>query len=119
VTYFPDNNGRDSVILASHETRSRAVEDGIEVVPIERQNSSSAKALTPSEEEKEVVAGSKADPELGSKRLPGLPKSAWNRTRVRDRIMAIICVQLLVLLVICMILMEVARKRQVEQYVST
>ncbi|KAF2660284.1 hypothetical protein K491DRAFT_674807 [Lophiostoma macrostomum CBS 122681] len=111
VTYFPENNDRSSLVSASPETRSGAVEDGIEVVPIERQNSFSAKALTPSQEEKEVVGRSKMDPELGSKSLPGLPISAWYRMQVGHRIMAIICVQLLVLLVMSMILMEVARKR--------
>ncbi|ORY18136.1 hypothetical protein BCR34DRAFT_596377 [Clohesyomyces aquaticus] len=86
------------------------VEDGIELVPIERQNSPCAKQIAPCQEEKEVVPGSKLEFEISTKPLPSLPTSKWGRLSKRSRILTILAIQICIVLTIGLSLMS-AKKR--------
>ncbi|KAF2113950.1 hypothetical protein BDV96DRAFT_105550 [Lophiotrema nucula] len=87
------------------------VEDGIEVVPLERQNSSAVKQITLGDEGMEVVPGSKLEFELATKPLPQLPKTIWMRLSFKYRVLAVVCTQLLILLVIGLSLMSLRAKK--------
>ena len=93
LTLFPTNYGRITAAQTPPEDSARRIEDGIELVPIERQNSSTAKILSPGREEKEVVPGPKLDIEISAKPLPSLPGSKWSRMSIRNRIIALLCIQ--------------------------
>jgi hypothetical protein len=98
------------------EYQAPTVEDGIEVVPIERDDASSgAKMLSPCQDEKEVVTSWKMDImdtelALALKPLPTLPGSKWSRLHVKHRISAIICVQICIALIIGLSLMSAKKK---------
>ena len=89
------------------------VVDGIEVVPLERQNSSTTKICTPGVEEKEVVVGWKEHHklELAEKPLPSLPGSRWSRLSIKNRVIAILCLQFLMLLTIGLSFMAAKKKK--------
>ncbi|KAF2868097.1 hypothetical protein BDV95DRAFT_610068 [Massariosphaeria phaeospora] len=76
-TTFPTRNGQPSIPKTSDQQPRSAVEDGIELVPIEQCDPSSCKIVTPGPEEKEVVH-SKVDLEIAVKRTP-TPASRWLR----------------------------------------
>jgi hypothetical protein len=103
-----DGNTIHSPLLAS----PGRIVDGIEVVPLERQNSSTTKICTPGTEEKEVVAGWKEnlELELAAKPLPSLPGSRWARISTKYRIIAILCLQFFILLTIGLGFMAAKRK---------
>ncbi|KAF2820515.1 hypothetical protein CC86DRAFT_114207 [Ophiobolus disseminans] len=75
------------------------IEDGIEVVPIERSNILSAPILSPDESDKEVMI-SRQGATFSEKPLPTLPKSFWAKLSLRQRILSIIGVQCATLLTI-------------------
>ncbi|KAF2715475.1 hypothetical protein K504DRAFT_497349 [Pleomassaria siparia CBS 279.74] len=88
----------------------KEVEDGIELVPIERlKREDTSKICTPSSDEKEFVSRSQLDLEFGSKPLPRVPKK-WIRLSIKWRIVAIICLQLLFLLTIVLSLMATKKE---------
>jgi len=82
----------------------RRIEDGIELVPIERCNILSAPILSPDQGEKEVLISQKETSPL-DKPLPTLPKSIWARMSLKQRMLAILGVQCATLLTIGLALM--------------
>ena len=65
------------------DTSATPYEDGIELVPIERQNGSYAKILSPGTEEKEVIPNSGTA--LSTKPLPRIPQSRWSRLSSKQK----------------------------------
>lgn len=93
---------------SSIPTPPRQIEDGIELVPIERQVSSCAKFLVPGQEEKEVVLGTQPDVvKLSAKPLPSLPDSKWNRMPIKHRMLVILCIQIATVLTIGLSLLSI------------
>ncbi|KAF2464322.1 uncharacterized protein BDR25DRAFT_296958 [Lindgomyces ingoldianus] len=99
-TSLSTSHGTHTPTEASCRISPSRVEDGIELVPIERQNSASAKQIAPGQEEKEVVPLSRLDLEISRKPLPSLPQSRWNRMSVKHRILTILCIQFCMVLTI-------------------
>ncbi|KAF1919464.1 hypothetical protein BDU57DRAFT_443604 [Ampelomyces quisqualis] len=106
-TAFPINNEDSSTSEHSGKCLLRQIEDGIEVVPLERSNILSAPILSPDEAEKELFITSEEEVSLSDKPLPRLPKSPWERLSLNQRIFAIIGVQLALLLVVGLSLLAV------------
>ena len=109
LTFFP----RSTSALSQRSDQPRGIEDGIEVVPVEREDDS-AKMLSPcqDESEKEVVFISKLDRELehNAKPLPMLPGSKWSRLRTKYRVIAIVIIQILMILIVGLSLMSIKKK---------
>ncbi|KAJ4375969.1 hypothetical protein N0V83_001249 [Neocucurbitaria cava] len=82
----------------------RQIDDGIEVVPFER-DPRSAPILSPDSEEKEVFVVSQKEIEQLEKPLPKLPGSIWQRMGIRQRILALLGVQFVILMTIGLALM--------------
>jgi hypothetical protein len=80
------------------------------VVPFERSNALSAPILSPDQEEKEVFMVSEKEMSVGEKPLPTLPKTMWHRMSVRQRILAILGLQFLILMTIGLALIAAKRK---------
>ncbi|KAH7113308.1 hypothetical protein B0J11DRAFT_146926 [Dendryphion nanum] len=116
IITVPTNHGRTRKSGASGRS-GRSGRDGLELVPIERSDSCTAKIVNSIQEEKEVVYSATSDVEMASKPLPELPNArtswSWSRVSLRYRILGIIGIQLLLLLVIGLSLMS-ARKKQVQ-----
>lgn len=93
----------------------RQVEDGIEVLPLERCNILSAPILSPDQEEKEVFVVLQEEMEANEKPLPRLPTSMWLRMSTRQRILALLCLQFLMLMTIGLALMA-ARGRSSQRW---
>jgi hypothetical protein len=85
-------------------------EDGIEAVPFERSNILSAPILSPDQEEKEVFVPSCEEFDAFEKPLPSLPRSLWQRMSRRQRILALLVLQFLMLLTIGLSLLAVKRR---------
>lgn len=77
----------------------RQIEDGIEVVPFER-SSASAPILSPYQEEKEVFVVAQTELSSLEKPLPKPPRSIWHRMSTRQRILALLGAQFVLLLTI-------------------
>ncbi|KAF2184105.1 hypothetical protein K469DRAFT_689451 [Zopfia rhizophila CBS 207.26] len=115
-TTFSGNHGRGTTRNALAGNSAVPIEDGIELVPIERQNSTCNKQLTPGREGKEVVPNTKLPCNITVKPLPNLPGTRWSRMAVKYRIIILLCIQG------CMVLATglslVAAKRQDSQRLS-
>jgi hypothetical protein len=79
------------------------------MVPFERRNSLSAPILSPDQGEKEVLVPQQKQSPL-DKPLPTLPKSLWARLSVKQRMLAIVGVQLAMLLTIGLALLAAKRR---------
>lgn len=76
ITGFPISGGRSIQSAGTDSDDRKEVEDGIEVVPIERSDSMGGKIVSPGTEEKEVVLTTQLRPLL-TKPLPCPPKTNW------------------------------------------
>ncbi|KAG9193823.1 hypothetical protein G6011_03858 [Alternaria panax] len=110
-TTFPSNydssQSTDTPGINSGTYLLRKIEDGIEAVPLERSNILSAPILSPDQEEKEVFVPSCKEIDALEKPLPNLPKCIWHRTSLRQRILALLGIQFLMLLTIGLSLLAV------------
>jgi hypothetical protein len=101
-----------SASTASNSAVSPDIEDGLEVVPLERDSILSAPIVSAYLDEKEVFISSQ---EVSEKPLPEIPKSIWSRTwgrmSVKYRVLAVLGVQALVLLTVGIALLLAASSR--------
>jgi hypothetical protein len=104
-TTFSANNENNSKHLG--KSRIRDVEDGIEVVPIERSNTLSAPILSPDQVEKELFITPKEDSSPSEKPLPSIPNSYWARLSLRQRVLALLGIQLAMVLTVGLSLLGV------------
>ncbi|CAO2652133.1 Nn.00g004160.m01.CDS01 [Neocucurbitaria sp. VM-36] len=107
-TAFPANydntDSSNSAGINSGTRLLRQIEDGLEVVPFER-DARSAPILSPDSEEKEVFVMSQKEVVLSEKPLPKLPRSRWQRMSTRQRVLALLGVQFVILLTVGLSLM--------------
>ncbi|KAF1931925.1 uncharacterized protein M421DRAFT_417661, partial [Didymella exigua CBS 183.55] len=100
-----------SASTASNSARSPSVEDGLEVVPLERDSILSAPIVSAYLNEKEVFINKQ---EILWKPLPNIPTSiwsrAWGRMSVKYRVLAVLGLQALVLLTTGIVLMSASSK---------
>jgi hypothetical protein len=99
-TAFPLHKEDNSTGEHSGKCLIRKIEDGIEVVPIERCNILSAPILSPDQAEKELFIPQKQDSSPSEKPLPRLPTSLWTRLSLKQRIIALLGIQLAMMLTI-------------------
>lgn len=111
-TSFPSHAELDSRTASTNETTASTVttddiESGLELVPIERSNTTCGKILSPITDEKEVVIEAnvlypraKPLPSLPRHRWRESPKHSWNQLRLRYRVLAVICAQVCLALTI-------------------
>jgi hypothetical protein len=99
-TVFPTNNEDSSTSEHSGKCLIRHIEDGIEVVPLERCNILSAPILSPDQAEKELFIPQKHHSSPAEKPLPRLPTSLWARLSLKQRILALLGIQLAMMLTI-------------------
>ncbi|KAF1943702.1 hypothetical protein EJ02DRAFT_484961 [Clathrospora elynae] len=104
-THYDNNQSSDTSGINSGTCFIRQIEDGIEVVPFERSNALSAPILSPAQDEKEVVVFSQKEMDAFEKPLPTLPRSIWSRMSLRQRILALLGIQFLMLMTIGLALM--------------
>jgi hypothetical protein len=91
-TTFSVSNEGNSTSEHSGKCLIRPIEDGIEVVPIERCNVLSAPILSPDTAEKELFITSKEESRPSEKPLPRLPTSYWARLSLKQRVLALLAV---------------------------
>jgi hypothetical protein len=100
-----------SASTASNSARSPDIEDGLEVVPLERDSILSAPIVSAYLDEKEVFISTQ---ELSEKPLPNPPTSLWGRTwgrmSVKYRVLAVLGLQALVLFTVGMVLLATSPK---------
>jgi hypothetical protein len=100
-----------SASTASNSASSPNIEDGLEVVPLERDSILSAPIVSASLDEKEVFISTQ---ELSEKPLPNPPTSLWGRTwgrmSVKYRVLAVLGLQALVLFTVGMVLLATSPK---------
>jgi hypothetical protein len=91
-----------SASTASESARSLDIEDGLEVVPLERDSALSAPIVSAYLDEKEVFIVTHG--EVQEKPLPSVPRSMWDRTwgrmSVKYRVFAVLGLQAVVLLTV-------------------
>ena len=106
-TAFPSHYTRIQSSSALGESNSSRVEDGLEVVPLERCSILSAPILSPWHAEKEVCLTSHK--ELIEKPLPQPPRSLWKIMSVKYRVISLLGLQAAVLITIGLALLSVKR----------
>jgi hypothetical protein len=99
-TVFPANDQDNITSENSGKCLIRHIEDGIEVVPLERSNILSAPILSPDRAEKELFIPQKHDSSPSEKPLPRLPTSFWSKTSLKQRIAALLGFHLVLMLTI-------------------
>jgi hypothetical protein len=104
-TAFSVNNEGNNTGKISERCLIRRIEDGIEVVPIERSNTLSAPILSPDQAEKELFITGKEQSNPSEKPLPRAPTSYWARLSLRQRVLALLGVQVAMVLTIGLSLM--------------
>jgi hypothetical protein len=104
-TTFSVNNEGNNSSEPLGKCLIRPIEDGIEVVPIERCNVLSAPILSPDTAEKELFITPEEELNSSEKPLPRLPESYWARLSLRQRILALLAVQIAMVLTIGLSLM--------------
>jgi hypothetical protein len=104
-TTFSVSNEGNNTSEHSGKCLIRPIEDGIEVVPIERCNVLSAPILSPDTAEKELFITSKEESRPSEKPLPRLPTSYWARLSLKQRVLALLAVQIAMVLTIGLSLM--------------
>ncbi|KAF1968162.1 hypothetical protein BU23DRAFT_267872 [Bimuria novae-zelandiae CBS 107.79] len=114
LTLFPTDDQRSWQAFVS-DSADRQIEEGLEIVPIERSNTSCGKTVSPDTDEKEVLSATLTLEETHSKPLPPLPKAAWLlfarekwcQLPVKQRMVILLGVQLGLLLTICLSLLSI------------
>jgi hypothetical protein len=99
-TTFAINNDNHNSGEHSGRCLIRHIEDGIEVVPFERSNILSAPILSPDQAEKELFITSQRELSPSDKPLPRLPKPLWARLSLKQRVLALLGIQLAMMLTI-------------------
>ncbi|KAF2004011.1 hypothetical protein P154DRAFT_427467 [Amniculicola lignicola CBS 123094] len=79
---------------------SPKIHDEKELVPVERSASPSAKQILLGQEGLEVLVQIIPAADVATKPLPRLPNSKWGQMSVKQRMLAILCLQLLIVLVV-------------------
>lgn len=102
LTLFPADHDHQISRASSREQANshQGAAHGLEVVPIERCNTSCGKTVSPDTEEKEVLHAAIESRNRRSKPLPPLPKAAWKalakakwyRLPVKRRMGVLLCV---------------------------
>lgn len=90
---------------SANESPESVIEDGIEVVPIERSNTTCGKIVSPGIEEKEIVSRVPLELFIAGKPLPSLPclrkqrslRRLWNRLPAKHRICILVGMQVVLL----------------------
>lgn len=116
-TVFPVNTEDNNSSEHSGKCLIRHIEDGIEVLPLEMSNVLSAPILSPDQAEKELFIVSQEESSPSDKPLPRLPKTLWARLSTKQRIVALIGVQLALMLTIGLSLLAAKQRvssRQVQ-----
>jgi hypothetical protein len=93
----------------------RQIEDGIELVPLERSEDLSAPILSPDQDEKEVCHLPRQTEALSYKPLPRVPESLWARLSTKQRTLAVLGVQFATLLTVGLALLSL-RNRSTERW---
>jgi hypothetical protein len=114
LTAFPASHDRPSGTPAN-ESPDSVIEEGIEVVPIERSNTPCGKIVSPGDEEKELVARTPLEIYIAAKPLPNLPhlkrgsilKSRWSRLPVNHRVFILVAIQVILVLALFAGLMSI------------
>lgn len=114
ISYDNTQSSIDSAIN-SGTCLIRQIEDGIEVVPFERCNQTSAPILSPDQGEKEVLIISQTEKDVAEKPLPSLPRCVWQRMSLRQRILGLLGLQFILLTTIGLSLLA-AKYRPSQQY---
>jgi hypothetical protein len=90
---------------STNESPQSTIEEGLEVVPLERSTSTCAKIVSPGTEEKETVSKTLLQLHIATKPLPRLPNRRKSRTRerwdqlpVKQRILVLVGTQLALIL---------------------
>ncbi|KAH7066537.1 hypothetical protein FB567DRAFT_260630 [Paraphoma chrysanthemicola] len=109
-TAFPASSENNTSSENSGRCLIRDIEDGIQVVPFERSNTLSAPILSPDQAEKEVFIMSQRELSPSDKPLPRLPRSLWAKLSLKQRMLAILGVQLAMLLTIGLAIMAAKRR---------
>ncbi|KAJ4356751.1 uncharacterized protein N0V89_004787 [Didymosphaeria variabile] len=115
LTFFPVDDKQPLGKAPTNERVESGIGYGLEVVPIERCNTSCGKTVSPDHEQKEVLYTSLTHVNTQTKPLPPLPKAAWKvsakgkwyRLSVKRRIFVLLCVQFGLLLIICLSLLSI------------
>ncbi|KAF2646436.1 hypothetical protein P280DRAFT_11533 [Massarina eburnea CBS 473.64] len=117
-TSFPTDSNPSSRNTSANDSTSTCVEDGIELVPIERSNSTCGKILSPGTEEKEVISSAEF-PHASTKSLPDLPRGRWGkspksscgRCPIKCRILVLFAVKTSILLIILSCLLSIQGRK--------
>jgi hypothetical protein len=107
-TAFPSHYTLIKPSTASSGSNSPRVEDGLEVVPLERCSILSAPILSPWHEEKEVYHISQK--EWTEKPLPNPPRCLWKRMSVKYRVISLLGLQAAILITIGLALLSVKQR---------
>lgn len=108
-TVFPVNSEENSSSEHSGKCLIRHIEDGIQVVPLEMSNVLSAPILSPDQAEKELFIVGQEETSPSDKPLPRLPNTLWARLSARQRILALVGIQLALMLTIGLSLLAAKR----------
>lgn len=117
LTTFPNERNQDgtSTEQSAGENSADSAGEGIELVPIERSNTTCGKMLSPGKEEKEVTNESRVELLLSTKPLPSIPKlgwggrskAEWDRLPVKKRVLVLVSIQVLMITTIGLSLMSI------------
>jgi hypothetical protein len=91
---------------STNESPDTFIAEGIEVVPLERSNTTCAKIVSPGTEEKETVSKTPLQLHIATKPLPGLPRPRqkptprrrWDRMPVKRRIVILVGIQMILVI---------------------
>jgi hypothetical protein len=106
-TAFPARYNQNCA-TSPNESHKSTIEEGLEVVPIERSNSTCGKIVSPGTDDKELVSRSPLDLHIGEKPLPNLPHSRrssrlrtrWKRLPAKLRIVILVGIQVIMVLIL-------------------
>ncbi|KAF2019823.1 hypothetical protein BU24DRAFT_459452 [Aaosphaeria arxii CBS 175.79] len=97
----------------------KCVQDGIEVVPIERSKSCTTKILSPGQEEKEVVFFPESDVESAKEDTLIPPSSWWGRLSIKRRVILVLGIQACLLLILGLCLFFTVKRSYTDKKASS